>query len=53
MRMMRLSGRPAILLPQAEGLVVLGIDGDEQPVGGRPSSLVTRFQARSIACSLK
>ena len=32
MRMMRLVGQAGDLLPQAEGLVVLVIDGDQQPV---------------------
>ena len=32
MRTMRSSGRPAILLPQPEGLVVVVIDGDGEPV---------------------
>ena len=39
MRMMRLSGRPAILRPQHGGVVVLGIDGDQQPVLGEAELL--------------
>jgi hypothetical protein len=41
------------LLPEREGLVVVGIDRDQQLVLGRPNSLVIRVQACSIACSLK
>ena len=33
--MMLLSGRPAILRQRLEGLVVLGEDGDQQPVLGQ------------------
>ena len=46
-------GQAGDLLPQVEGLVVVGEDGDDQPSGGSPNSLVTRFQASSIARSLK
>ena len=33
MRMMRLVGQPGDLLPEIEGLVVLGVDRGEQPLG--------------------
>ena len=46
-------GQAGDLLPQVEGLVVGMIDGGGQPVRARPHSLVSRFQASSIARSLK
>jgi hypothetical protein len=52
MRMILESGRPAIFFHSAKA-IVLGIDGDQQLVLGRPYSLVIRFQASSIARSLK
>ncbi len=54
MRMILSSGEARHLLPDAVGVLVVVIDGDEQALlGSRPKSLVTSSQASGIASSLK
>ena len=46
-------GQAGDFLPELERFVVVDIDGDQQLSAGTPNSLVTRFQASSMARSLK
>ena len=46
-------GKPRDLLPQLEGVIIVDIDGDQQPVLGQRKVLGDKFQASSIARSLK
>ena len=53
MRMMRSFGKAGDLGPQPRGLVILGIDRHQQPVRREAELAGDRFQASSIARSLK